>query len=390
MLKFLFRQKLNPSQYQIAQTESSSEPTHSYTSMYEQLEIVNRAVNMLVDDCSDIDYITGDMVRGFTPAIPQRKSKDRVSVLLNLAPNKFQDVSTFRRNLFLDYLLDGNVFIYYDGADLYHLPANKVTIVGDKKTHIEKYTMGSVDYYPSEIIHIKENSFDSIYRGTSRLSPALRTMILIRNMRQFQDNFFKNGALPGIAIKSPDTLSDKIKRRMKISWQQEFRPNTGGQSPVILDGGMSLETIGNGKFQELDFQNGIENAEKIVLKAIGIPPILLDSGNNANIKPNMRLYYLETVLPIIRKFNKAFTRFFGYEVYEDMADLPALQPELSDLANFHVSLVNGGIETPNEGRIGVNLQAMDDESMDQIRVPANIAGSASNPSVGGRPSSGDE
>ena len=46
-----------------------------------------------------------------------------------------------------------------------------------------------------------------------------------------------------------------------------------------------------------------ERNEKIILKALGIPPILMDSGNNANIRPNMRLYYLETILPIVRKIN---------------------------------------------------------------------------------------
>ena len=34
---------------------------------------------------------------------------------------------------------------------------------------------------------------------------------------------------------------------------------------------------------------------------MGVPPILMDGGNNANIRPNHRLYYLETVLPIVKK-----------------------------------------------------------------------------------------
>ena len=54
----------------------------------------------------------------------------------------------------------------------------------------------------------------------------------------------------------------------------------------------------NVNFKELDFQTSIEENEKIILKALGIPPIMMDSGNNANIRPNMRMYYLETILPI--------------------------------------------------------------------------------------------
>ena len=46
-------------------------------------------------------------------------------------------------------------------------------------------------------------------------------------------------------------------------------------------------------------------------------------------------------------------------------------------------MVNTGIMTPNEAREKLNLEAV--EGFDTPRVPANIAGSASNPEEGGRP-----
>ena len=106
----------------------------------------------------------------------------------------------------------------------------------------------------------------------------------------------------------------------------------------------------NVNFKELDFQSAISENEKIILKALGIPPIMLDSGNNANIRPNMRMYYLETVLPIVRKMNFALERFFGFDLKEDVTDIPALQPELRDQSQYYTSLVNAGVITPNEAR----------------------------------------
>ena len=88
---------------------------------------------------------------------------------------------------------------------------------------------------------------------------------------------------------------------MMVSWQNRYRPDTGGRRPLILDGGLELDKISNVNFKELDFQTAIHENEKIILKAIGVPPILLDSGNNANIRPNMRLYYLETVYCLLLK-----------------------------------------------------------------------------------------
>ena len=155
-------------------------------------------------------------------------------------------------------------------------------------------------------------------------------MQLMASMRQFQDNFFKNGAVPGLVLKTPNTLSEKIKERMIQSWSIRYKPDAGGRRPLILDGGIEIDQIANVNFRELDFQEAIAENEKIILKALGVPPILLDSGNNANIRPNMRMYYLETVLPIVRKLNFALERYFGFEVKEDITDIPALQPELRD------------------------------------------------------------
>ena len=382
-------EKLNPAQqYYDHKTEPSRELVFRYERAYEDLEIVNRGVNLIVDDAAEIPTTVGPQIQGLQNVVKGIK-RSKVSLLLNKEPNPFQDISTFRRNLITDFILDGNIFIYFDGVHLYHLPASKMNIHASETTYIEKFTFNEqVDYGTSEIIHVKDNSFYSIYRGISRLKPALRTMQLMTSMRQFQDNFFKNGAVPGLVLKTPNTLSEKIKERMIQSWSIRYKPDAGGRRPLILDGGIEIDQIANVNFRELDFQEAIAENEKIILKALGIPPIMLDSGNNANIRPNMRMYYLETVLPIVRKLNFALERYFGFEVKEDITDIPALQPELRDQSQYYSALVNTGIISANEAREHLGFDAV--EGYDELRVPANIAGSAANPDEGGRPTEGDE
>ena len=380
-------EKENPAQYVIARDEGltidTRENTLNYRNAYETLEIVNRAVNMIVDDAAEIPFDVGEKIQGTVP-IKKDLRRTRVDLLLNKEPNPFQDISTFKRNLLIDLMIDGNIFVYFDGAHLYHLPAENITIYSDDDTYVEKYTYDhSIDYKPSEIIHIKENSFNSIYRGVPRLKPALRTMQLLTSMRKFQDNFFKNGAIPGLVLKSPNTLSEKIKERMLQAWVARYNPQSGGRRPLFLDGGLEVENLTEINFKELDFQEAIASNEKIILKAIGVPPILMDSGNNANLRPNHRLYYLETILPIINKIAYAFERYFGFKLDEDVTGIPALQPELRDQASYYATLVNTGIMTPNEAREALRLEGI--EGFDTPRVPANIAGSASNPEEGGRP-----
>ncbi len=376
-------EKLNPAQPLIGgDVQTTREPTVSYERQYEELEIVNRAVNMIVDDAAEIPAtILGSAKHaGIIKGIKRAK----VDTLLNYEPNLFQDINTFKRNLITDFVLDGNIFIYFDGVHIYHLPSTKMAIHSSESSYVEKYTFAQdIDYSPSEIIHIKENSFFSIYRGVPRLSPALRTMQLIASMRKFQDNFFKNGAVPGLVLKSPNTLSEKIKERMIQSWGVRYKPDAGGRRPLVLDGGIEIDQISNVNFKDLDFQSAIAENEKIILKALGVPPIMVDSGNNANIRPNMRMYYLETILPIVRKMNFAFERFFGFSIKEDVTNIPALQPELRDQSQYYTSLVNGGIITVNEAREHLGFEPV--AGQDDVRVPANIAGSAANPDEGGRP-----
>ena len=387
-------EKANPSQFLIGREEglniTSREVVTNYRDAYEKLEVVNRAVNMVVDDVSEIPIDVGGKINGMNP-VYKNVRKATVTRLLNVEPNPFQDINTFKRNLITDLLIDGNIFIYYDGANsaLYHLPAENVEIETDDKTYVRKYTYdGVVDYAPEEIIHVKENSFNSIYRGVPRLKPAYRTMLLMISMRNFQDNFFKNGAVPGLVLKSPNTLSEKIKERMLAAWRARYNPSTGGRRPLILDGGLEIDNLTEVNFKDLDFQAAIEANERIILQAIGVPPLLLDSGNNANIRPNHRLYYLETVLPIVRKVNFAFERFFGFDLVEDMSGVPAMQPELKDQAAYYSTLVNTGIISPNEAREHLRMEPL--EGHNDLRVPANIAGSAANPSEGGRPEEEEE
>ena len=380
-------EKLNPSQYVISRNEGmtidSREVVTNYKNAYEDLEVVNRAVNMIVDDVAEIPFTVGDQRTG-TNNIIKNIRRVKVDTLLNKEPNPFQDVSTFKRNLIIDLLIDGNIFLYFDGAHLYHLPAEKVTIYSDDETYVDKYSFdNSIDYSVNEIIHIKENSFNSIYRGVPRLKPAFRTMQLLGSMRKFQDNFFKNGAVPGLVLKSPNTLSEKIKERMLQAWSMRYNPTTGGRRPLILDGGLEVDSLTKVNFKELDFQESIKANEKIILEAMGIPPILMDGGNNANIRPNHRLYYLETVLPIVRKIGYALERFFGFSLTEDVTGIPALQPELRDQAAYYATLVNTGIMSANEAREAMGKDPI--EGFDKPRVPVNLAGSSVNPEEGGRP-----
>lgn len=379
-------QKNNPAQVIISREEGTnigSDSLISYQVAFDKLETVNRGTNMIVSACASLDFDVKDKLND---GIVQGIRVKNLHNLLNFRPNPYQSAQEVRRNMYTDFILEGNIFLYYDGAFLYHLPARNMEVLPDDVTFVKGYKYNGITTFgPDEIIHIKDLNSTSIYRGTSRLAAAERNMKILYKMQSFQEQFFNNGAIAGLIITTDNTLSQIAKDKTTDMWTQKYNPNNGAKRPLILDSGMKPYPMAQSSFQEMDFDASIKTHDTKILKALGVPPILLDGGNNANISPNLRLFYLETVMPIVNNFTSAIERFFGYDVAPITNNVSALQPELKDVATYHATLVNGGILSPNEARIELRYPKDKDPKSDELRIPANIAGSAANPDLGGAP-----
>jgi HK97 family phage portal protein len=341
---------------------------------------------MLVSAAASLDYDIKDKVHdGIVTGIRQKT----LNTLLNFRPNPYQSAQDFRSALFTDFVIEGNAFVHFDGTFMYHLPADKVEIMTDEKTFIRGFRYnGIVDFKESEVFYFRDLASDSIYRGSSRLQSAERSIKLLYSMQTFQENFFDNGAVFGLVLTTDNTLSQVAKEKTIAYWLQKYNVKNGGKRPVILDSGLKPHQLAETNFKDMDFDTSIKTHGEKIMQAVGVPPILLQGGNNANISPNLRLFYLETVLPINRKFISAVERYFGYDVEAITSSVSALQPELKDIAAYHSTLVNAGIISPNEARTELRYEAK--AGNDDLRIPANIAGSAANPSTGGRPASAKE
>lgn len=379
--------KANPAQYEIANDFGQtigSDQIITFKQAFDKLEVVNRGTSMIVNACASLDF---DIKDKKTKSVADTVIKaPGLELLLNRTPNPHQSIQSFRINLFTDFILEGNAFIYFDGVHLYHLPAVNVDIITDTVSFISRYEYGEVKFRPDEIIHIKDLSSDSIYRGTSRLQAANRNIQILWKMQSFQDQFFDNGAVMGLIFTSENTLSPQAKEKTLSYWRANYSPKNGAKKPMILDSGLKpVPGISSDSFKEMDFDTSITRHDTKILKALGVPPLLLDGGNNANISPNLRLFYLETVLPIARQFTAAMERYFGYDLSPVTNEISALQPDLKEVASYYATLVNGGILTANEAREELRYAKVEGDEASKIRVPANIAGSAANPSEGGAP-----
>lgn len=412
-LKNYISTKLNPSQPAIARNSGSHISPVDITSFrdaYRDIEIVHRCLDIIVGACSEIPFLVeADSIRPPT---------DKVNKLLNKYPNPNEDRLKLFRKAYLDYFVDGNVFFYYDRGNnkLYHLPANYVTIVPDEKVYIKKFifnlggnpytspfsvgigpsntsvnnTNKTIEYTPEEIIHIKADSTTSEFRGDSPLLSLTRLFDLYNSLLGFQSQFFKNNAVPGLVLETDNVLSKTIKDRLMDHWRIAYNSSfNGARSPAILDGGLKVNKIGSASLSELDFEASVERVQQDISKALGVPYVLLKSGNNANLDANQKVFYTHTVLPVVNMFASAFQLFFStdqasMDIFPDKWSILILQPDLKTQATYNSTLVNAGIITPDEARKELRYDLKGGE-MDQIRIPKNITGSATRPDTGGRP-----
>jgi HK97 family phage portal protein len=402
-------EKLNPAQPLIAAMEKEAGPSliADWKLAYEEIEIVHRAIEMCINALVSVPF----EVQGG----PAKK----INKLLNVRPNPFEDRVAFFRRAFLDYYIDGNAFFFHDskedeGSSLYILPANNMTIVPDVKKYIERFDYFSltnsnqvygmfgsnrknkeegISFTPREIIHIKNDSHTSTLRGDSKLKNLDRLINLYYSLINFQSQFFQNNAIPGFVLSTETRMSPKMKDRLLAEWKTGYSTiHRGGRSPAILDGGLKIDPFSKINFSEMDFEGSVERVQIDLAKGLGVPYVLLKSGNNANLKNNQILFYTQTILPILEQFASAFAHKFGPEVTikPDTKSIPALRDDVDKQAKFWTTLVNTGIATASEAREDLRLPKMEGAEVDKIRMPQNITGSATNPSVGGRPQSSED
>lgn len=389
-------EKLNPVQPIVYKNEGQAVPTSqtrpiSVNNAYKHVEVVSRAVNLIVDLFAMVDYDVKDTLP-FTGLTDLRQKS--IYKILNYKPNPYQDANSFRRDLCLDFLLQGDAFIYFDGANFYHWKASAVEIVPDPVTRVAgyKYDGGAKIYPPENVLHIRDNGVDTKYRGWSRINAALDSLGVREDMVTYQKQFFKEGISPGLIFTTPQALGHGLKERMRDQWAREYSNKRPGR-PMILDAGLEAKSLGQDDFSKLEFSGTVTEKERLALVALGVPPILLDSGNNANLRPNIDLLFNLTIIPMVRKFIAVYEGFFAFDIKELTYEIPALAPDAKAQSDRLTALVNNGVMTGQEARSELRLEKIEDPLLDKIRIPANVAGSATDVTgqEGGRPegSSGD-
>lgn len=407
---WLFTKK-NPVQSDIKDKEPTGETAtpnkRTATDSYKLDPVFNRCVNILVDSQAEVKITVGKKLN-VTPLAKglsemNRKdstaSKATLAKLLEIKPNLFQDANSFWRLLLTDYWMSGRAFAVWDGTALYHIPETEVKVYSGSNNIVEYYMFGDRRLSTDEVIFIKDNSYmqgvgASAISANSRYKAAENDIIRKDKLSSFKERYLDNGTMLGLILETESVLSKSFKDKLLDTINVNFNTKNGKfmNSAIILDGGLKAKNTAQIDMGQLGINEDKKAHNEAICTQMGVPPILLEGGNNANIRPNIDLMFSLTILPNLKKFTGQLSAFFGYSFDLDTSDVFALSPDTQKEATRVTQLVNNGLITADEGRLMLGLSALKLPETTQIRVPQNIQGSGTGVSgqEGGRPANEDD
>lgn len=381
--------KANPAQELISNEESSSgrKNTKPYTSeaAFKKIEVVNRCINMIVDAASILTFDVKEP-HSFLPIGTgdggKRVSAKKLQSILNLRPNIDLDANKLWRLAAMDMMFEGYITLYWDGVSLYHLPAANMTVYASDRRTVDYFVYaGGTRFDANEIIYVTDNHFES--SQTSQISGYPRIMAIMdslmqrKELLQFRSNYFSNGTMLNLILETDQVLNKRSRQRTEEEISQDYNPRTGRSTVKILDNGLKARTLSNSTAKDLSVKEDVDDMEAKVAMGLGVYDVLLKAGNNANIRPNIELFYYFTVMPIMQKVVSVLETFFGYDIAITTDKVPALAPDREKESKSLTALVNNGIMLGKEARAVLRLPEIDDPLLEEIRIPANVAGSAS-------------
>lgn len=233
-------------------------------------------------------------------------------------PNPMMSGVEFKRLLSLSSKLTGNAFIVCDPPqtakpkELWPLQPNKVKVVPHRQEFVGGYTYDvnghSRPLLKESVIHIREATPTNLQYGQGALSAVKNAVASDILADAWNRSFFQNAARPDAVLESTATLDDKTIRRIGRNWINTFSGTKNRARVAVLNGVKYVEV--NRAHKDMDFVGLRKMLREEILSAFGVPQSMvgvLDQANYSNMKEQTKIFWTQTMIPEIRKFESMMT-----------------------------------------------------------------------------------
>jgi HK97 family phage portal protein len=328
----------------------------------------------------------GSMVNALTSDKVSSRDKVKAKQVLNLlyTPNNFQSSYEFWYQWSMWQDLAGETFTLWWRKDQKDSMATPIEMYNLDSTLITtQLTAGRYPAYrlstPSygfnkdellashQVMHISEAAWQGS-AGFNKGILATELVALDQDIDLYANFVMQNGAKPSGLFRTdqviPDAKYKEVAGRIKEAWSSMTGSKTSDLSKpgqgMLLDQGMTFETINMLTLQDADAAKLKEQTMKRICGLFGVPPQMISIGESKfnNTQTMLDEFHKTTMYPMVinieQKLNQHLLKGFpNLCIRFDTKEF--LKGAALDQMNFVVSGVSNGIMTPNEARNYLNM-----------------------------------
>lgn len=354
------------------------------------MSAVFACVRVLMESISSLPLITYRRLAG---GGRERATEHALYGLLHDAPNPEMTSMTMRETLIANQCLWGNAYarVVTDNSgqvrELWPKLSRYMRVKRSERNGALLYEYQEPgkkveSYLASDILHVPAMAMNG-YLGTTPIGVARQAVGLGMALDEYAAEFFGNGAMPGIVLKHPGTLSDPAYKRLRKSWTDRHQGPGKFHEAALLEEGTSVEKIGippeDAQFiQSRKFQT-IE-----VARMYRVPPHLigeLDRATFSNIEQQSLEFVVYSLAPWFVRWEQAIalrlltpqerTQYYAEHLVDGL-----LRGDTTSRYNaYHVARQDGWLNA-DEIRQRENLNPIGGDAGTQYWTPANVTGAA--------------
>ena len=317
--------------------------------------------------------------------------------VLAFRPNSWQTSFEYREMIAWHVVLTGQHFSFINRntrgeiVELIPFTPGSVTVKRFKNGELSyevRADDGSVAVFrQDQIWHIKGSSWDG-WQGLDAVKLAREAIGLAMATEEAAGRLQKNGVRPSGVYSVEGTLKDDQYKSL-TKWVAD---NIGGVEnagkPMILD--RSAKWL-NTQMSGIDAQSLETRRFQIeeICRFARVMPIMVGYSDKAATYASAEQMFLahvvHTLAPWFQRLEQSIDANLLTDkdrkdgIYSNFVEEGLLRGAAVSTKDVILGYVNGGLMTPNEGRAKLDLNPMDDEESDKLRIPANIVGAVPEP-----------
>ena len=152
---------------------------------------------------------------------------------------------------------------------------------------------------PENVIHFRNFHPVSETMGLAPLRPLVDELMTELYSVEYNKNFFKQGARPGVILSTDQVLSKAVFRRVLAQFKEMYAGYTKAHLPALLESGVHAEEFDSGSRRDMEFMEQRRFSREQILMTLGVRPSLLgliSDVNDKELKAHRLAFWEDTMM----------------------------------------------------------------------------------------------